>query len=108
MRLKGVTGQLAAVAVGGTPQGAYIYDYLSRLVVRQLPASTTTLHLVHDSDGNVIAEYDDTGTLTREYVWLEDRPIAAITAGSPTYERCARRVLVAASSTVPSCVITTP
>jgi hypothetical protein len=52
-------------------------------VVRQLPASTTTLHLVHDSDGNVIAEYDDTGALLREYVWLEDRPIAAITAGSP-------------------------
>ena len=108
VRLKGVTGQLAAVAVGGTPQGAYIYDYLARLVVRQLPASTTTLHLVHDRDGNVIAEYDGTGALKREYVWLEDRPIAAITAGSPTYERCARRVLVAASSTVPSCVITTP
>lgn len=76
-------GQLASVEVGGTPKGSYAYDYLSRLVVRQLPATSTTLHLVHDLDGNVIAEYSGTGTLLREYVWLEDRPIAAITAGSP-------------------------
>jgi hypothetical protein len=36
---------------------------------------------VHDLDGNVIAEYDSTGTLLREYVWLDDRPVAAIAAG---------------------------
>ena len=32
-------GQLASVEIGGTPEGAYLYDYLSRLVSRELPAS---------------------------------------------------------------------
>ena len=68
-------GQLVSVTVGGVPQGSYLYDYLSRLVSRSLPAAT--LHLVHDLDGNVIAEYDASGALNREYVWLEDRPVAA-------------------------------
>jgi hypothetical protein len=75
--------QLAGVTVGGVPQGSYLYDYLSRLASRSLPASSATLHLVHDLDGNVIAEYDASGTLNREYVWLEDRPVAAIDAGTP-------------------------
>jgi RHS repeat-associated protein len=74
-------GQLASVEIGGTPKGGYLYDYLSRLVSRGLPASSTTLHLVHDLNGNLIAEYDSAGTLLREYVWLDDRPVAAITAG---------------------------
>ncbi|MET3521490.1 RHS repeat-associated core domain-containing protein [Mesorhizobium abyssinicae] len=40
------------------------------------------LHYVHDLDRNVIAEYDGAGALLREYVWLEDRPVAAIAAGT--------------------------
>lgn len=76
-------GQLASVDVAASTIGVYTYDYLSRLVSRELPASSTTLHLIHDLDGNVIAEYDSSSTLLREYVWLEDRPIAAIAAGSP-------------------------
>ncbi len=76
-------GQLQGVEVGGVARGAYVYDYLSRLASRTLPASSTTLHLVHDNDGNVIAEYDGSGVLLREYVWMDGRPIAAITAGTP-------------------------
>ncbi len=76
-------GQLQGVEVGGVARGAYVYDYLSRLASRTLPASSTTLHLVHDNDGNVIAEYDGSGVLLREYVWMDGRPIAVITAGTP-------------------------
>ncbi|WP_426213700.1 RHS repeat-associated core domain-containing protein [Mesorhizobium abyssinicae] len=75
-------GQLGEVKIGGVSKGTYAYDYLSRLAVRQLPASSTVLHYVHDLDGNVIAEYDGAGALLREYVWLEDRPVAAIAAGT--------------------------
>ncbi|MGQ2906051.1 MAG: RHS repeat-associated core domain-containing protein [Neoaquamicrobium sediminum] len=71
-------GQLAAVEVNATAQGAYGYDYLSRLTTRDLPASSTTLHFVHDLDGNIIAEYDASGTLLREYIWLEERPLAVV------------------------------
>lgn len=71
-------GQLKSVTVSGTSQGVYKYDYLARLVSRELPPSLTTLHLVHDLDGNVIAEYSAAGTLLREYVWMDDRPIAVI------------------------------
>lgn len=78
-------GQLAAVEVNSVLRGDYLYDYLSRLVSRGLPATSTTLHLVHDIDGNVIAEYDAAGTLLTEYVWLGDRPMVVIAdAGSST------------------------
>ncbi len=39
---------------------------------------------MHDLDGNVIAEYDATGALLTEYVWLEDRPIAVIADAGTT------------------------
>ncbi|MDX8525898.1 RHS repeat-associated core domain-containing protein [Mesorhizobium sp. MSK_1335] len=70
-------GQLKEAKVGGVSKGTYVYDYLSRLVSRTLPAFST-IHTVHDLDGNVIAEYSSTGTLLREYVWLEERPLAVI------------------------------
>lgn len=35
-------------------------------------------HFVYDLDGNIIAEYDAGGTLLREYVWLEERPLAVV------------------------------
>lgn len=31
-------------------------------LLNRFPASSTTLHLVHDLDGNVISEYDGAGT----------------------------------------------
>jgi RHS repeat-associated protein len=47
------------------------------------------IHVVHDPDGNRIAEYlydDDTGssTLIRQYLWMEDRPVAVV-EGSEIY-----------------------
>ncbi len=54
-------GQLASASVNSTAAGAYVYDSLSRLV--ECTAGAVTLHRVHDLDGNVVAEYDDTGAL---------------------------------------------
>lgn len=71
-------GQLSGATVNSTAAGAYIYDYLSRLVSRTIAASSTTLHMVHDLDGNVIAEYDASGALITEYVWVEGRPLAMV------------------------------
>ncbi|MFH1796382.1 MAG: RHS repeat-associated core domain-containing protein [Pseudomonadota bacterium] len=71
-------GQIASVTRNGVPYGSYTYDYLRRMVVRNVPSGAGTMHRVHDLDGNVIAEYHASGYLMTEYVWLEDRPIAVI------------------------------
>ncbi|MCO5070260.1 MAG: RHS repeat-associated core domain-containing protein [Rhizobiaceae bacterium] len=78
----GLTGQLASASVNSTAAGAYVYDYLSRLVERT--ANAVTLHRIHDLDGNVIAEYDDTGALLTEYIWIDGRPIATIADAGTT------------------------
>jgi len=76
-------GQLASVEVAASTVDVYTYDHLWRPVSRELPASLTTLHVLHDLDGNVVAEYDSSSTLLREYSgwrigrsrrsWLEAR-----------------------------------
>ncbi|KAA3523469.1 hypothetical protein DXM29_20400 [Agrobacterium tumefaciens] len=71
-------GQLASVAIGGRTNGEYVYDYLSRLTKRTLPRTGKTLHYAHDLDGNIIAEYDSNGILAREYIWLDERPLAVV------------------------------
>lgn len=52
----------------------YLYNAFEQLVsrtrVNMSPAGT--IHLIHDRDGNVIAETDGAGTTVREYVWLPD------------------------------------
>ncbi len=80
-------GNVASVTVGTQLSGQYTYDYLSRLTIRSLPTSSTTLHYVHDLDGNIIAEYDSSGTLLREYAWADERPLAVVAnagSSSPT------------------------
>ncbi|NSZ57477.1 RHS repeat protein [Agrobacterium tumefaciens] len=80
-------GQLSSVAVNDRVTGQYAYDYLSRLGVRVLPATSTTLHYIYDLSGNIIAEYNDNGALGREYIWLDERPLAVVAdAGSATPE----------------------
>ncbi|MFN7089158.1 MAG: RHS repeat-associated core domain-containing protein [Allorhizobium sp.] len=71
-------GQLESVTTGNQTSGQYTYDYLSRLKTRALPGSSTVLHYVHDLDGHIIAEYDSSGTLAREYIWLDERPLAVV------------------------------
>jgi RHS repeat-associated protein len=76
-------GQIASVTRNSIPRGAYTYDYLHRLVARDIQSGVGMVHRVHDLDGNVIAEHHASGYLMTEYVWLEDRPIAVIAdAGS--------------------------
>ena len=43
-----------------------------------MPSVPVTLHLVHNLDGNVIAEYEAPTTLLAEYIWLDDRPVGMI------------------------------
>jgi RHS repeat-associated protein len=57
-----------------------VYDALERLAVRttqnMTPSGTT--HYVYDRAGHLLAEASDTGTTIREYVWLDDMPLAVV------------------------------
>jgi RHS repeat-associated protein len=58
----------------------YTYDGLERLALRttqnMTPAGTT--HYVYDLAGHLIAEASDTGATLREYVWLDELPLAVV------------------------------
>ena len=62
--------------------GTYAYDALGRLASRTVtqstaPLTTTTLY-VHDLDNHIIAETDASGVTLREYIWLNDLPVAVV------------------------------
>ena len=85
-----VEGRLATAAQTGNPAvgGIYAYDALGRLASRLANAGngqSTTLY-IHDQQNHIIVETDATGATQREYVWMDDLPIAVIdgvASGSP-------------------------
>ncbi|WP_158813296.1 RHS repeat-associated core domain-containing protein [Methylocapsa sp. S129] len=73
-------GHLATFQNGSTTDGTYAYDAFSRLVQRVVssggPAGTT--QYLYDESGHVIVETDGNGVSLREYIWLDDLPVAII------------------------------
>ncbi|WP_167369241.1 RHS repeat-associated core domain-containing protein [Pseudovibrio denitrificans] len=70
--------RLSQVTINNVLKGQYTYNSNGQLVIRQInnADSPTTLHYVHDLEGNIIAEIDSSGATTREYVWIEHRNAA--------------------------------
>lgn len=65
---------------GSTVEGAYYYDGLSRLVQRvqtNVSPAVTTQYLYDEAD-HVVVETDGNGNSLREYIWLDDMPVAII------------------------------
>lgn len=52
----------------------YVYNSLGQRTIRQTAADTTLS--IFDQNGLLIGEYDDTGSLIREYVYLNGEPLA--------------------------------
>jgi uncharacterized protein RhaS with RHS repeats len=73
-------GRLDQLTIGATVTADYTYDGLERLAIRNLqnmtPAGTT--HYLYDLAGHLLVEADDTGQTLREYVWLDDMPLAVV------------------------------
>ncbi|WP_229188154.1 RHS repeat-associated core domain-containing protein [Bradyrhizobium oropedii] len=71
-------GRLDQLTAGSTVAASYGYDGLERMSVRttqnMTPAATT--HYVYDRAGRLLMEASSTGTIQREYVWLDDMPLA--------------------------------
>jgi len=74
-------GQLAEVLVSSTPVGTYTYDSQNRRTKKVAGANTT--HYVYGAGGLLYGEYDNSGNLIREYVYLNGAPLAQVDAGSP-------------------------
>ena len=74
------TYQTATLANGSTYSGI---DFDSRLSQRQFvtqtvtPTSTTILY-AYDTNNHIIAELNSSGQTLREYIWLNDMPVAVV------------------------------
>jgi RHS repeat-associated protein len=73
-----VEGRLASAFQTSAPQSAasYGYDAFGRLASRA--ANGTTIFYIHDINDHIIAETDTTGATQREYIWLNDTPVAVV------------------------------
>ena len=78
--------RLAVVKNNGTDAGWYGYDFEGHRVWRSVFGSTTVqTHYIFDHQGHLLAEHDgSTGSVVREYVWLDDMPVAMIDSSSGT------------------------
>ena len=72
----------------GTAYASYLYNGLEQLMSRSTSAPggpVGTVQYIHDTSGHIIAEADGaTGATVREYIWLDDLPVAVI-EGTATY-----------------------
>lgn len=79
--------RLAEITQDGLERADYGYDFRDQRVWRKIVGVTsTTIHYIFDEQGHLLAEHDgSTGVVLREYVWIDDTPIAVIdsTSGSP-------------------------
>jgi len=66
----------------GQPVGEYVYDSLGRRVKKIAYGATT--NYVYDQFGSLIAEADSSGNITREYIYLNGRPLALVDLPLPS------------------------
>ena len=74
-------GLLKEAKVGGSTVGTYTYSSNNQRTKKV--AGGNTVHYVYGLGGLLYGEYDNSGNLIREYVWLNGEPLAQIDAGSP-------------------------
>jgi len=78
--------RMVLVQSSGTTLATYAVNGLGQRV--QKVVGTATTRFVYDEQGHLLGEYDDTGKLIQETVWLDDLPVATLrptgTTGSPT------------------------
>ena len=72
----GLSGSLASITKAGV-SGTYTYDADKRRVRKVTSAGAgSTVIFVYGLNGELLGEYDQTGQTVREYVWLDDAPVA--------------------------------
>jgi RHS repeat-associated protein len=73
-------GRLTGVAHPSQGSNSYTYDSAGQRVRKSSSAgSAGTVVFIYDTRGQLLGEYDSTGAAIREYVWLDDLPVAVFT-----------------------------
>ncbi|MDF2114724.1 hypothetical protein PY365_04000 [Roseiarcaceae bacterium H3SJ34-1] len=76
-------GRLSKATQTATPaeNATYTYDAMSRLALRTVNHATgspTIIGYIHDLNDRIIAETDASGATLREYIWMDDLPVAVV------------------------------
>jgi RHS repeat-associated protein len=73
----------SCAALNGVAVGSYLYNALGQRV--QKVAGGATTQLIFDRSGHLLEEADGAGTVLRDYVWLDNLPVAMVddTGSSP-------------------------
>jgi RHS repeat-associated protein len=75
----GLSGSLASITRAGIT-GTYTYDADKRRIRKVTSAgASSTIIFVHGLNGELLGEYDQNGAAIREYIWLDDIPVAMFT-----------------------------
>jgi RHS repeat-associated protein len=71
-------GRLQQLRIDSEIRANYRYDFFERLNWRQTQNMTPSgaTHYIQDLQGQLIVEASDTGTPLREYIWIDDIPLA--------------------------------
>lgn len=72
-------GRLAAASLNGSGVATYLHNALEQRVSKV--AGATTTHFVFDAAGHLLMEADGTGAVSKEYLWLDDLPVALVDHG---------------------------
>ncbi|SHM29379.1 RHS repeat domain-containing protein [Rhizobacter sp. OV335] len=70
----GLNGSVASITKAGVT-GSYDHD-AERRRIRKVTSTGETVIFVYDLEGQLLGEYDQTGKALREYVWLDNIPVA--------------------------------
>ncbi len=71
--------RLAAVLDGGLTTATYVHNALGQRTKKTV--GTSDVIYLYDLAGNLLAEHDATGAMIRDYVWMNDAPVAQIDSG---------------------------
>ncbi|MEP3843899.1 MAG: RHS repeat-associated core domain-containing protein [Paracoccaceae bacterium] len=75
--------RMESFSINGVVQEEYLYNAMGQQVVRRMTQAGKTIHVIHDLDGNRLAEYEidnatGTRTLLQEYIWFNGVPVAIV------------------------------
>ena len=73
--------RMSVASANNVVQGTYTYNGFGEQVQRQ---TTVTTRFVYDEAGQIIGQYNATGTPIQQYVWMEGIPIAVLTGTGTT------------------------